>query len=161
MKKTLQIDEQNARKIFAESSPEFKQTLIDTFGADYFNQKITDRIKTFEDALKEVGDVSGNMIILLAYNGTDKDLIASQAFAKLTIIARALNQGWRPDFSDSNQKKWYPWFKYNGSGFGFSHTVYDCTFTYTYSGSRLCFATEELAEYAGTQFIQIYNDLLN
>jgi hypothetical protein len=40
---TLQIDEQQARKLYKTASPEFRQVLHDTFGATFFSEKITDR----------------------------------------------------------------------------------------------------------------------
>src|ERR1700680_3512989 len=91
--------------------------------------KITDRIKTFEDAV-QIFPPYENMKLLLNYSGSDKDLIAAQAFAKLTIIAKALNKGWVPDWNNSNQYKWYSWFKYSGSGFRFFVTHYAFTFTH-------------------------------
>lgn len=155
---TLQIDNVKARKLYAKASDEFKSMLEDSFGKEFFSQKITDRIKTFEDAC-EVAQPSENVSILLNYNGVDKDMIGALAFAKLTIIARALNEGWTPDWSNSNQYKWYPYFEYK-AGFGFSYTRYDFWLTSTDVGSRLCFKNEELAKYAGTQFQSIYNDFL-
>ena len=122
--------------------------------------KITDRIKTFEDALNEIGGVSDNAQILLKYNGTDNDMIAAQAQMKLSIIARALNEGWKADWTDHSQYKYYPWFEYK-SGFGFSSANYGNWYADASVGSRLCFKNRELAEYAGKQFQSLYNDLFN
>jgi hypothetical protein len=155
---TLKIDAKNARKLFPTASSEFKQMLTDTFGEKFFQQKITDRVKTFEDALAIVG-ASENVTILLNYKGIDKDMIAALSFAKLTIIAKALNEGWVPDWANGNQYKWYPYFEWK-AGFGFSYTYYGFWRTFANVGSRLCFKSEELAIYAGKQFQSIYNDFL-
>lgn len=123
------------------------------------DMKITDRIKTFEDAL-EACPPSDKVKTLLNYNGADKQMISTQAHAKISIIAKALNQGWVPDFDNSNETKYYPWFEYS-PGVGFSFSDCDGGGDGSFVGSRLCFKTRELAEYAGKQFQSIYNDFLN
>jgi hypothetical protein len=118
---TLQIDKANARKLFPTASPEFKQMLLDTFGEKFFNQKITDRVKIFEDACEVLG-LFPNAV------AQDDDTIDEAAYKKLKVIAKALNEGWQPDWSNENQYKHYPYFKM--SGFGFSRT------RVTFAGAR-------------------------
>ena len=108
-------------------------------------------IKTFEDACEKLG-LEPNLEVSIS------DKKDEAAYKKLKIISKALNQEWTPDYNNRNQLKWYPWFKWSGSGFSFTDTFYD--FTNSYVGSRLCYATSELAEYAGKQFSSIYNDFL-
>lgn len=157
--KKLEILEANALTAYNSADEKGKNLLADLFGKAVFNQKITDRVKSFEDALAIVGAVP-NVQILLDYNGQDRDMISAQAFAKLTIIARALNEGWTPDWSNSNEYKYYPWMEYSvGSGFSFG--AYDFGHPSADVGSRLCFKSRELAEYAGKQFKDIYNDFLS
>lgn len=113
---------------------------------------ITDRVKTFEDACNELN------VFPTSIRCTDtKDEIA---YKKLKIICQALNEGWTPDWSDSSQPKYFPWFKYK-SGFGFSSAAYDSWGTHSAVGSRLCFETRDLAIYAGKQFQKEYNDFLS
>ena len=115
-------------------------------------EKVTDRIKTFEDACSE-----------LKVNPTFTGLTIDEiAYRKLKIIAIVLNEGWKPDWSDSNEYKYYPYFKYfkYKPGFGFSSTLYGRWDTDPSVGSRLCFKSPELAEYAGKQFGSIYRDFL-
>jgi hypothetical protein len=88
---------------------------------------------------------------------------ALNAYAKLFIIAEALNEGWVPDWADSDQYKYYPWLLVkkntkNPSGFGLSYDGYDCAGSYSNVGSRLCFKSSELAEYAGKQFKKEYEE---
>jgi hypothetical protein len=125
------------------------------------SSKITDWIKTFEDACREMGIELDSKIAIEAPAELADDLKSIGAYAKLTIIARALNEGWKPDWTDSNQYKWHPFFEANKkAGFGFSRTRYGYWLTHTSVGSRLCFKSEALAKYAGEQFIDIYNDFL-
>ena len=79
--------------------------------------KITDRIKNFKDACDELG-ISGSDL-LVKITGMDKDKISIIAYSQLIIIVRALNEGWTPDWSNSKEYKWWPYFNMN-SGFGFS-----------------------------------------
>jgi len=157
--KTLQLEDSKARELYKTASLEFKELLEANWGKDFFSQKITDRIKTFEDAYNEVGH-HDNVDILLKYNGIDKDMLGAQAMAKLSIIARVLNEGWEPDWADSSQYKYYPYFSNYKSGVGFSRSDCGGWAAATYCGSRLCFKSSELATYAGKQFIDIYNQFL-
>ncbi len=89
------------------------------------------------------------------------------AACKLDVIAEALNydpksgKSWIPDWNNGRELKWFPYFESDGSlGFAFSASYYDSWNAYTTVGSRLCFRTEKLAEYAGKQFIDLYNDFM-
>ena len=46
------------------------------------------------------------------------------------------------------------------AGVAFSYADYASSNSYTYNGARLCFKTEELAEYAGTQFLKEWSDFM-
>ena len=68
-------------------------------------QEVTERIKTFEDAQRETGrpDVP-------EFDNMPEDLRDYfKAHYKMTVIAEALNEGWKADWSDENQRKWFPW----------------------------------------------------
>lgn len=156
--KPLQIDEIKAKQLYKTATPEFKSMLEDSFGKTFFSEKITDQIKSFDDAFVIVGKISENVKILLRYTGIDKDMLAAVALMKLTIIARALNEGWTPNWNDGNEYKHYPYFDMR-SGVGFSDANFDGWDAGTGVGSRLCFKNRELAEYAGKQFLSLYKDL--
>lgn len=155
--KTLQIDEKNARALYKGASKEFKATLEDTFGKEFFSGKIIDRIKSFEDACAEL-ELDPEEILAGFRETASKDEIA---YRKLKIIAKALNEGWKPDWSNSNEYKYFPWLDYSRSASGFVYSDTYCTCTDTSVGSRLCFKSKELALYIGEQFIDLYNEYLN
>lgn len=119
---------------------------------------ITKRVKTYADACAVLGIEPMNETVL-AKLGFTKDEIA---YRKLKTIAEALNEGWRPDWTNSNEYKYWPWFVYSGAlaGFSFSYTYYAASRTCASIGPRLCYKTRELATYAGRQFEGIYNDFL-
>lgn len=155
--KTLQIDETNAKKWYKDATPEFKAMLEDTFKKEFFSDKITDRIKTYEDACHELGESMLNE--LSGYiNGLTLDEIC---YRQLKMITEALNEGWTPDWSDGDQPKYFPYF-YTGSSSGFASESTDCYYSRPVAGcgSRLCFKTRELAEYAGRQFVDLYKGFM-
>lgn len=73
---------------------------------------VTERIKTFEDAVHELGD--DNILVkeykdYNAHNATDENNIDIVAYIKLRIIVAALNEGWKPQL-DGSEQMWLPWF---------------------------------------------------
>ena len=110
--------------------------------------------------------VIGSYEEAIAYLGEDakNHQKALLALRKLIVIAEAWNKqdGFVPDFSNSDQCKYYSWFKYDhhAAGFVYAATNHAATGTYAYVGSRLCFKSEERATQFGKQFIGLWNDFL-
>ena len=121
-------------------------------------KNVMDRIKTFEDAYNALGK---EHLFVKEHNnaaviGCSADLAA---YIDLGIIVAALNEGWEPTFAE-DEKRWYPWFKIKDSGVAYADTYFGSSFSESIGGSRLAFKSEELAEYAGKQFIDIYKFFL-
>ena len=156
--KTLQISEQKARELYKSGSSELKSILEESFGKDFISQKITDRVKTYEDACHELSTSPLDKNKLMELGLTKHDI----AYQKLTTIVKALNEGWVPDVCDSSVYRWYPWFKTNGSpsSFAFDVSGYDYAHADASSGSRLCLKNEELSEYCGKQFIDLWKQFI-
>ncbi|MGQ0740187.1 MAG: hypothetical protein ACT4OJ_14140 [Bacteroidota bacterium] len=150
---TLQISKESALKTHSAGSPDTKKTLENLLGAEHFRpQNIMDRVKTWEDACHVVG--------LAQHQEEDrlsKHNKSELAYAKLCTIAKALNEGWEPDWTKPSQYKYYPWFELS-SGSGLSYDDFDYLSSYSVVGSRLCFKSRELTEYAAKQFISIYQE---
>jgi hypothetical protein len=123
-------------------------------------EKMTDRIKTVEDAFNYFGIDFNAWLMVCVKNGDTPDEIA---YKKLKMVYKAfnINEKWVPDYDNSNQAKWYPYFKKGGSGFGFSGSCTYCVCTFTTVGSRLCTYSDEIATYIGKQFNKEYNEFLN
>ena len=156
---TLEILKQKAIVAFNKADNSGKSLLVNLFGKETFSQKITDRVKTFEDALALDGDQDEETLEFINSTVKHPDLVSTKAYMKLVVIARVLNEGWKPDWTDTNQYKYQPWFKHK-SGFGLAYFVCGYRGTLTHVGSRLCFKNSELATYAANQFADIYNDFL-
>ena len=109
-------------------------------------------IKTFEDACLAV-DIEWKEPEFLP-----ADVVA---YMKLRIIAKALNGGDWMNYKDTDEYKYYPWFNASGSAPGFSSYDYTYDGSFSFVGSRLVFKSEEIAKYAGKQFLEIYNQHIN
>lgn len=119
-------------------------------------KEITERIKSIDDAIAELGEHDNEVIQLRKLEGIKiANHILNNQLA--VIIAKALNEGWEPDWGDNNEYKYYPWFNMGGSsGSGFSFFDYVYVYSGSAVGSRLCFKSSDLAEYAAEQFKELY-----
>ena len=122
-----------------------------TFGKEFF-KTIQYRVKTYEDACFELG-IDPEEI-------NDQVRVSVIAYYKLTIIAKALNEGWNPDYKDFKQGWHIPIFHINDdkTGICFLNTNFISVLDVT--TFHLCCKTKELAEYFGRQFIDIWTDYL-
>lgn len=151
-------------------------TLVDDKPKD-----IMERIKTFEDALNELGR---NHPFVCQYNNIDDVDSDLSAYLQLRIIVAALNEGWTPKFTE-DEFRYYPYFylytkdevermdedekknlvafggyAYNGTlcGLGYVNSYNAFTSSSANCGSRLALKTRELAEYCGKQFKELWFD---
>ena len=112
------------------------------------------KIKTFEGACKAL-KLNPAKVVPIVKGMPKHHQDAIVAHAKLVIIADALNGGWKPNWDNTNEWKYYPWFRMPGSGLAYFGYVRYCSSSDV--GSRLCFKSRELAEYAGKQFKKLYS----
>lgn len=121
------------------------------------SKNITINIQSFEDACRELNiqpalpDCTGL---------PEKHRKSIEAYYKLVIIAEALNEGWTPDFNNWDQYKWFNWGWFSAAGLCNLDVDASSAYRDALIGARLCFKTEELAEYAGRQFLELYRDYL-
>lgn len=77
------------------------------------DRPVTERIKTFEDACRELGDdhpLVNHYNFNFGAEGSWKENIYTrdlEAYLKLRIITAALNEGWEPQFTQY-EYRWYP-----------------------------------------------------
>lgn len=189
MKDKVSIKKEYVLNAYKHASEEQKALLENMFGKDVFQPKnIMERVKTFEDACAILGE---NHTLVKEYWGVvynniviTKNLIA---YLKLRIICAALNEEWKPTFSDG-ECRYYPWFyiynqneyeklnkdekkkcrvvgrqSYDAYAFGgvvCSSAHFSTSYSYSYHGTLIVFKTRELAEYCEKQFIDIWSDYL-
>ena len=144
------------------------QRLADKYGKKAFvlestslitPDEINVKVDSFEAALEFLGRENNACMCGIP----DKHAKAMVAMYKLITIAEAWNKAdnFVPDYDNTNQYKWFPWFQKRGtSGFVFAYTGNAASSARAYFGSRLCFSTSERAEQFGKQFIDLWNDFL-
>lgn len=112
--------------------------------------------------------LSGNCVQLadvarLVQDVNPNHIKALIALNELFTIAEAWNKAdnFVPDFSDSSQYKYYPWFVYDKGSAGFVSAAANLTATCAsaYLGSRLCFKTRNRAMQFSKQFVDLYNQV--
>ena len=112
--------------------------------------------------------LSGNCVQLadvarLVQDVNPNHIKALVALNELFTIAEAWNKAddFVPDFSNSMQDKWFPWFVYDKGAAGFvsANTNPSATYACAYFGSRLCFKTRNRAIQFGKQFVSLYNQV--
>lgn len=111
---------------------------------------IMDRVKTYEDACRVLGE---SPTVRWPSELTKSEI----AYRKLCVVIKALNEGWKPCFGDVNYK-YFPYFRLE-DGCQVFHNVF-CWSTVTFVPVPSLLKSRELAEYAGTQFIDLYRDWL-
>lgn len=188
-KENITISKQDLLKAYREAEPSQKEFMKQLFGADTFaiNFNVMERVKTFQDAVNELGDEHPLVIEYITWckqigGAYSADVMA---YLKLRIIAAALNEGWEPQFTE-DEYRYYPYFyfytkeeyeqlsdedkgrcvgrsgiyAYAGGGLVYAYAYVGSSHSYSDSGVRLAFRTSELAEYAGKQFLDIWADFV-
>ena len=80
------------------------------------SKTIFEKVKTYDDALTVL-----NIKNPITFNNTKDEI----AYIKLKIIARALNEGWKPTFGNySGEHKYYCRFRFNGNCTRFHYALY-------------------------------------
>lgn len=183
----LELDKDQLATLYMQGNAAVRKSLREMLG-ERLNEEIpvTSRVSTFNDAIEELGEaheaVKAYRDIEWKLGKEHKDLLA---YLKLRIITEALNEGWKPQFIEG-ERRWYACYElltkeeldamsdkekeerrvvgrahnnanaYGGLVYAHAHNV--SSSSYTNSGSRLAFKSEELAEYAAKQFAEIYAD---
>lgn len=156
---TITVKPEDLKKLYNMASDELKANFEETFGKDVFGPQVPEHEQIYLAACAAKGmapDAIDNVVMPaeLAEHHT-----AFKTFMKLTLITEHINGGWVPDFNNSSEYKWAPWYKM-GAGFGFSRSACGSTLSDTYVGSRLRYKTEEESNKYGKALQPYYQQLL-
>lgn len=147
-----------AQKRYPKATPATKKVLEEIFGKEPFIPKVEQSTK-FEDyhtIFKKMKFKDKFWLILQKRKATELT-----SCDMLMIIAEVLRNGWKADYSNSEQKKWFPYHQWSesASGFVFSFTAYAYTHAFTVCGSRFALPDDKTAEFFGKNFLPLWNDL--
>lgn len=188
MEERIDISKRDLLAAYDDANSDGKALLEKLYGKAIFAKDITERVKTFEDALEVLGEVH---CFVSEYNTlANSGLIHSLspdlvAYLKLRIITAALNEGWEPQFT-VDEYRYFPWFDFYtqkeidemdeedrsrvvcragsssnaGGGVACANSGSASSISSSRDGSRLAFKTRELAIYAGKQFVEIWADFV-
>jgi hypothetical protein len=150
MSKTMQINPPTGYKFQSVDQSSGAINLVE------IPKDIKERITNLNDVMLENGKTEEEF--RESCKGLEPDEVA---YKMIKEIVKTFNEGWVPDWSNSNEYKYYPWFRMGSpSGCGFSYNDYDYWYTYSIVGSRLCYKSADLAKHAGQLFESIYKDFL-
>lgn len=182
----MEINERDVLAAYKDAGEDSKMLLEKVFCKGVFKTKpVTERIRTFEDACDELGKNHKFVLQYRTLKYTDvcdcKDI---SAYLKLRIICAALNDGWKPKFTESEYRYYPHLILYTkkevenidenmkkrlclgnntdvSSRCGLIVAIANNGFGNIYAivGSHLALKTRELAIYCGRQFIDLWKDL--
>lgn len=111
-------------------------------------------IKSYSDACKALGIKPLADEVFNAFPKAERENV--KAYHQLTVITRAINEGWQPDWSNREERKYEPYMYTNSAGLAFARTDYSPSYTHASIGSRLCFRDYERATFAVNTFEELY-----
>ncbi len=114
-------------------------------------------LKTFEDLCHACGATEQEFLEKCKTAGDEPDVIA---YKKIRILSKAINQGWEKNTLDTHQYKWFPWFWVSSSGLVFSDSHCGCDSAVASVGFPFCFESKEKSDYAGRQFIKLWEEFI-
>ena len=115
----MEISEERIRAAYEAAEGNTKEVLAILLGEENTGngkgkdtRPVTERVRTFEDACRELGDehpfVKTYKNALLPDGNGDEDMDV-RVYLRLRIITAALNEGWKPKFEEDEWRYW-PWY---------------------------------------------------
>lgn len=129
---------------------------------EYLGLDVNDGYEVYGREKRGTGSLKKRDVEKLVRELNPRHVDALIALNELFTIAEAWNKadGFVPDFSDNDQQKYFPWFKYDKDVAQFVLSV-NMTSTYTSAfGARLCFKTAGRAMQFGLRFAGLFNKFL-
>lgn len=187
MEKTIEIKVEDIKRAFDEANDNVKNCILNLFPQFKEAIPITERVKTFEDACRELGE-DNHLVEQYRVIEENADFTSDGhdifTYLKLRIVFAALNEGWKPQFT-KDELRYYPRFELctnmaltakSDEWKASRHiaSIEDYLGYYEYivctgsntanpnitplAGCRLCFKNANLAIYFGAQFINLWVD---
>lgn len=125
-------------------------------------QKQMDSLQKEMDRLKEIINRPKNLFeTITSYKDVCIELGEPEEtcpYKKIKQIEKLFNRDWVKDWSNKNQKKYYPYFEHlTGSGWVFRASSYRCYFS---DGQVAFYKNEETSDFCGRTFTKEYSELM-
>lgn len=139
MSKTLKIEVPKGYEIDQEKST-FENIVFKEVKKD-----IMERVKSVDDAIKELGETDEAVVqlrLLQGVVGLSPKIVSEQ---KIVVFAKAVNEGWIPDWDNGQWDKWVLWYYLDEAP-----RFLDCNLwpSGSFTSARLCYKNKSLAEHA-------------
>jgi hypothetical protein len=100
-------------------------------------------IESFNKVCEQLGVKNGNQL---------------SSFEKLKLISKVANQGWYPNWDNTEEKKYFPYFESIEGVFSVSTVLFNLTRMTV--PSALLYQSNDLAYFMGTYYFDLYEDYL-
>ena len=152
----VKMSDATARELY-KSTPSMRKALEESFGEKFFSTDVCDRINSIDDFFTETGRPKIDHI---------KDLPEDLHELFLRIYTRfvgceAYNQGWKANYQDSNEKKYFPVYSASSGGLVFDGTGYYYSTASSGDASRHALREKRYAEDWAKKFSALDADILN
>ena len=138
--------------------------VITSFGlaVEYLGLKDNSEYEVYGREKRGAGSLKKRDVEKLVRELNPRHVDALIALNELFTIAEAWNKadGFVPDFSDKEQRKYFPWFAYDKDVAQFSADGSEWFAYASAFGARLCFKTANRAEQFGQRFAGLFNKFL-
>lgn len=111
-------------------------------------------IKSYKDACKALNIEPLADEVFNAFPKAEREDV--KAYHQLSVITKAINEGWEPDWTNRKEEKFEPYMYTNTAGLACANADYAPSPTATDIGSRLCFPDYERVAYAVATFGELY-----
>lgn len=149
-----------------ESLVETIETKFNDFGVSQYEELITvlgldsDEINNVKTALLIV---YGKKLGILSFDEVCEQLGVEDnnqlsSFEKLKLISKVANQGWCPNWNNTDEAKYFPYFEYKEGVFSFSVVGYARTNMTV--PSALLYQSDDLAYFMGVYYFDLYEEYL-
>jgi len=110
----LKLELNKAKEAYKKATTDNKNLLIDLYGREHF-EEVKDILKGYASAC----DILNRKQITIDSFSFLGEKQAKKQFARHRIVTciEAINQGWEPDFDNSNEYKYYVWMYGKKNGF--------------------------------------------
>lgn len=114
----IEFSDEQLVALYRTGGDEARKAIKEALG-DEFSELIpvTKRVQTLDDAVRELGDdqpaVKAWRSIKYGYSVSEKDPDTADimAYVTLRVITEALNEGWKPQFTEG-ERRWYAWYDF-------------------------------------------------